>query len=234
MKVNSKIVDQIEHIVRTAQKVGIDSVVIESDIIRAIDEHRTVVMNHKHDLDLPFSSIGLTRTNVFLSRLDIARTQTDLSVDVNVDDDKDFVKSIVMKSKGVKVDFRCGDPSNIKAPKSVNDELVCGVKLDPTTVVLLQRGQNAMNTDVVTIVSNDERIFFELQDDNGDKLDHTFENQQVNSINDGDTHFVHTYPLKIILPLFKENPEQEFLIGKKGILNISLGGINMFVLPQVR
>lgn len=233
MKIEPKTLQYIESVIKTAQRVGIEEVVIEKDVIRAIDVNRTVVLNHQpKDLDLPFTAIGLSRINVLQSRLDLAKGQEGFEVNVTTDDTHDFVKTMLITAKGVKVDFRCANPAAIKAPKSVNDTLKCLVPLDADAVVLLQKAQSAMSADTVTIISNKDGVSFEMYDVNSDKFTHTF-SAKVEPLDGGDTDFVHTYPLKIVLPLFKENAGGTFAIGEKGIMNIENNNLNLYVLPQV-
>jgi hypothetical protein len=139
---------------------------------------------------------------------------------------------MLIAAKGVKVDFRCANPSAIRAPKSVSDTMKTLVPLEAEAVVLLQKGQQAMSADTVTIISNENGVSFEMYDVNSDKFTHTYE-ADVESLNGGDTDFVHTYPIKIVLPLFKENAGGSFSVGEKGVLNLQMNGINIYVLPQV-
>lgn len=232
-KIDTKIIQYIENVVTTAQKVGIEDLIIEEDLIRGIDESRTVVMNHTTNIpDLPFTGIGLSRINVFLSRLQIIKGQEKFAVTATTDDSEGFVKTLLMSGGGVKIDFRCANPKTIQAPKAISDTLKCMVPLDAEAVVLLSKAQSAMSADNVTIISNDDGVSFELYDVNSDKFTHNID-VKVEELNGGDTTFVHTYPLKIVLPLFKENVESNFAIGEKGIMNIQMNGINLFVLPQV-
>jgi hypothetical protein len=238
MKIDAKVVQFIENVITTAQKVGIEDVIIERQnttdaLIRAIDDKRTVVLNHvAKNVNLPFESIGLSRINILLSRFQVAKSQSDFSVDVDVHDSEGYVRSMLLTGKGVKIDFRCANPKTIQAPKTVNDTVTCIVPLPADAVVLLQKAQSAMGAENVTIISNSEGVSFELYDVNSDKFTHTF-NTKVESINGGDTKFANTYPLKIILPLFKENAGDNFGVGQKGIMNIQMNNINLYVIPQV-
>ena len=86
---------------------------------------------------------------------------------------------------------------------------------------------------MVNIISNKKGVSFELVDINSDIFSYTFTNKVENLTDDSDTNFAHRYPIKTLLPLFKQNSEGTFTIGQKGILSISVQGLNLFVLPQV-
>lgn len=232
MKIDTATIEKIENIIRTARGVGIEEVIIEKELVRAIDEKRRVAINYEpQDLDLPFDSLGLTRIDVFLSRLDIVSSQENFSIEAVVDSNKKFVKSLLMTAKGIKVDFRCADPEQMSAPRKINDQLKSLVPIDAEAVVLLQKAQSAMGAETVTITGNQDGVSFEMYDVNNDKFTNTYK-CKIEPIEDDDIEFVHTYPLKIVLPLFKENAGGHFAVGAKGIMNIRMNGIDLFVLPQ--
>ena len=234
MKLDQQSLAYITNVVNTARLVDIDDVIIEPGKIRAINEDKTVVLLQDENVpEMPFNSIGLNRINVFLSRLGIAKTQEDFAVTVQVDDNNEFARGLVMSGKGVKVDYRCANPRTIQAPKNVNDTLTYRIRITPEAVYLLEKGRTAMGADTVSLISNDKGVTFELIDVNSDKFSHTFTDEVETLSDEADTTFVHKYPVAILLALFKDNPEGTFSIGKKGILSIVVNHLNIFVLPQV-
>ena len=235
MKLDTETISYMQNIVNTANMVGIDSIIIEPNLIRAIDENRCVVLHQTEDVeDLPFGSIGLNRISVFTSRLDIAKTQEKFAVEA-VEGDNDYAKSITMKGKGMKIDYRCANPSSIRAPKVIHDTMKYRVDLNADAVLLLQKGQTAMGApETVTIISNKDGVAFELVDVNSnDVFSHTFADK-VQALN-GTTNmtFAHRYPVKVLLTLFKNDPEGSFDVGEKGILHIEVNGLGVYVLPQI-
>jgi len=233
MKLSQDLISFIETVVRTGQSVNIDNVIIEPDMVRAIDDARTVVLYQNTNVpEMPFGSIGLNRIGVFLSRLEIAKSQDNFTLDVIVDDDAEYARSITMKGTGTKIDYRCANPTTIQAPRQINDNLVYSVQLNAEAVSLLQKGQVAMGSETVTIVS-DDGVSFELTDVNSDVFKHTFAPDVDLLDEDASPSFTHRYPAKTLLALFKQNPDGHFEIGEKGILNISVNGLSIYVLPQV-
>ncbi len=235
MKLDTETITYMQNIVDTAKMVGIDSIIIEPGLIRAIDDNRCVVLHQTEDVeDLPFGSVGLNRISVFTSRLDIAKTQEKFTVDA-VEGTDDFAKSITMKGKGIKIDYRCANPSSIRAPKIIHDTMKYRVDLNSDAVLLLQKGQAAMGApETVAIISNKDGVAFELVDVNShDVFSHTF-TDKVHALN-GSTKmtFAHRYPVKVLLTLFKHDSEGSFDIGEKGILHIDVNGLGVYVLPQI-
>lgn len=233
MKLEPEVVAYILNVVKTARLVGIDNIIIEPNLVRALDDANTVVLfQDKNVPEMPFGSIGLTRTDAFMARYDIAKTQDKFSIEANVGDDEDFTRSLVMKGKGIKIDYRCGDPAKIKAPRQVNDTMKFRVPLNAEAVLLLQKGQAAMGSENVTIISNDG-VSFELVDVNNDVFKHTFAVEAEPLTDDTNAKFAHRYPVKTLLALFKHNPDGHFSVGAKGILSFPINGLTVFVLPRV-
>lgn len=222
----------MQSVIETAKLVGIDSIIIEPNLVRAIDDNSTVVINQNKDVpEMPFGSIGMNRLDIFTARYDIAKTQDNFTIEADVDSGSQFARSIVMKAKGMKIDYRCANPTAIKAPRQINDVMKYRVLLTTEAVVNLQKAQSAMKAEIVTIVS-DNGVSFELSDLNNDVFKYTFADN-VEVITDGNGKFAHRYPVKTLLPLFKQNAAGHFEIGAKGIAAFQLNGLKVFVLPQV-
>lgn len=227
MKIDPDTLTYIRNVVETGQMVGIDDIIIETGKVRAMNEEKSVVLFQDENVpDMPFN-VGLNRINVFLSRLEVARTQENFAVSVLTDDNDEFARSFTMTGKGFKVDYRCANPKTIRAPKAIADELVHEIQLTPQAVYMLQKGQSAMGSDMVSLICNEEGISFEFVDANDDKFTHRFTSEGSSET------FTYKYPIKILLPLFKHDAESTFKIGRKGMLNIVVNNLNIFVLPQV-
>jgi hypothetical protein len=227
MRLDTDSLNYIKNVVETGQMIGIDNVIIESGQVRAINDEKSVVLFQEENVpDLGFN-VGLNRVGVFLNRLEVARTQENFSVSIKTDDSGEFARSFTMTGTGFKVDYRCANPKTISAPKKINDELLHEIDLTAQAVYMLQKGQTAMGADVVSLICNGEGITFQFVDGNDDKFSHTFTTEGSND------SFTYKYPIKILLPLFKHDVENSFKIGRKGMLNIVVNNLNIFVLPQV-
>ena len=233
MKLTAETIAYLNSVVKTAQLIGIDNIIIEPDLVRAIDDAKTVIILQTSGVpDMPFGSIGLNRISVFQSRYDIARVQDKFTMEAVIDDDNQFARALTMKGKGVKIDYRCANPTTIVAPKQINDTPKTRVQLTGDAVLLLQKGQVAMGADTVTIISN-EGVSFEFVDVNNDVFKHTFADDAEALTDDTDTNFAHRYPAKTLLALFKNNPTGTFTVGQSGTLCLEVNGLNITVLPQV-
>jgi len=225
----------IENVVKTSQSVQIDDVIIEGGAVRAIDEDRTVVLYQTNNVpSFPFDSIGLNRIGILLSRLDLVKGRDGFQIDIETKTNEDIthVSALKMKSADTKVGYLCANPETIKAPKQINDEIIYSIQLNAEAVSVLQKGHAAMGSENVSIISKDG-VSFELEDINGDTFVHDFSSDATSLSPGADTSFVHKYPVKVILSLFKQNPDGVFEIGAKGILKISVNDLDFYVLPQI-
>jgi len=233
MKLTPDEIKYIQNVVHTAQMVGIDNIIIEPNLVRALDDNKTVVILQTDNVPaMSFGSIGLNRINVFNSRIDIAKTQDNFTIEAVADEGEEFTRALTMKGKGVRIDYRCANPSTIAAPRQVTDTMLWSVKLNAEAVLLLQKGQAAMGAENVSIISNDG-VSLELVDVNNDVFSHTFAPFAKPLTDNENAKFAYRYPVKTVLPLFKHDAEGTFEIGEKGILKVNVNGLDIYVLPQV-
>jgi hypothetical protein len=233
MKLDLDTINYINTVVKTAKMIGIDNIIIEPNTVRAMDDNKTVIILQTSNVpDMPFGSIGLNRIDVFQSRYEIAKVQDNFTMEAIMDDSGNFARSLLMKGKGIKIDYRSANPSIITAPKQIKDTALHRVQLSGEAVLLLQKGQVAMGADQVTICSN-SGVSFEFVDINNDVFKHTFADDAESLDGESDTSFVHRYPAKTLLSLFKHNPTGTFDVGRAGTLQFELNGLNVTVLPQV-
>ena len=196
MKLQTESIDYLKNAITTAQLVGAETMVITPGLVRAMDEGRAVfILQNENVPDMEFGSIGLTRLPSLASRMRIAEEIKDYSISattMNEDEDM-FARALVMTAKGLKVDYRCADPVKLVAasmagPKQMNDKMEFCVEFDDSTVDMLQKGQAAMKSETVSIISNDG-VSFELLDVNNDVFAHQFADDADNLLGEKTTKF---------------------------------------------
>jgi len=235
MKLDLNTITFIQNVVKTAKLVGIDSFIIEPDMVRALAEDSSAIILQNKDVpDMPFGSIGMNRLDVFTARYDVIRNQNNFSMEADIDADAKCVRSLVMKAKGTKIDYRCAKPAAIKAAKQLNETLKHRVKVNSESVLLLQKAISAMSgPEHVTLISNTDGVSFELNDVNNDVFKHTFMDKVEALTLDASGKFAHRYFVKTLLPLLKQNSDGHFDVGIKGTLAFNVNGIPVYALQQV-
>lgn len=228
----------IEKAVGVARIAGLDNLIIETDRVRAADDDITIFICHDEDVpDLPFNAIGMTRLNVFTSRLDIATGLGDCSIIATVDTSKPentFVRALQIKGKGVKVDYRCANPAMIKAPKQIADPRTYSATMTAAAVQMMVKGQAAMSADDIVLIGSTDGVSLEIKDNNSDALTYLFDDEVTLEV-DGpavNPDFFYRYPIKTITALFKQNQDGRFYITSKGILIITVDDLTVYVMPR--
>jgi len=230
MKLEPDLIEHIASVVKTAKIVGIDGLKFEPDFIGGLAEDNTTFITRVEDIpDMPFDTMCINRLSVFSSRFDIARLQDNFTMTVDITD-AGYVRSVLMKGKGTKIDFRCANPKLVKPPKGFKSPLVTRVKLTGETVMLLQQAIASMGSDVVTIISNNG-VSFEIVDVNNDVFKHDFEFEAEPLGDDDDTNFAYRFPAKKLLGLFKIDPTTTFDVSDTGRLSIKVNGFDVAILP---
>ena len=235
MLLDKIIIDKIQSIIQTAQLVGIDSVIVSKEMVRATNIENTVIIFHGEDIDLPFDAIALNRLPTFASRLELAAAGEKFQIDATVDDNEEFAKSLTMKNKKTKIDYRCANPSTVKAPKQIQDAMCFEISLDAGDINTLGKAALAMGTDLIEISGDKDTAQIKMIDINRDEFKHdiTGSAKIITGNKTKETSFSHKYPAKILLALLKKSPGEPFRIGAGGLLNITANGINLFIIPQV-
>ena len=241
MKLKDETIKYLKNVMTTAQLVGVDVVVIESNLVRGMDDGRSVFILQDKDVpDMEFGAIGITRLSSLTSRMKIAEELDNFSVEatlVEEDDGYTFARALIMKGKGLKVDYRCAKPAQLVAsqqagPKQMKDDIEFCVEFDKSMVDMLHKGQAAMKSDEVSIISNDG-VTFELLDVNNDVFSHKFADETINLLGEENTKFAYRYPTKVLLMLLKNTEDVLFKVSKRGLLCIDINGLNVYMLPQV-
>jgi len=237
MDLSQKDIDYINMVVDTAQALGLESVLIEPDMVRAISEERTIILHQTENIEqISVGTICLTRFNLYKARYNLAQSVKDFKIVASVtNDDDQWVRFLKFKGKGLNIDFRCAEPSQILVPKQINFSALALIKFDDTLLPTLQKGVAAMGSDLITILNNKDGVSFELSDVNSDTLKYIFSSDISNVSEDpGElTGFAYRYPIKLILSLLKENNDSEMEIDHRGIMRMKINGLSVYLIPQV-
>jgi hypothetical protein len=233
MKIDTDTLNFIQKVVQTAGMVDIDNIIIDDESARGLSENNTVVLLEKEIPPLSVGAIGLNRTDVFEQRLEVVQGMDGFAITAVTDDEKGFVRSLTMKAKGTKIDYRCANPTAIRAPRVINDVMIARIQLSSEAVDLLKKGAAAMGSDDVSITSNKDGVSFALVDVNSDTFDHAFAEKAEQLDKESEAYFTNKYPVKTLLALFKHDSSNTFNVGKKGTLLVKINDLGVYVLPKV-
>jgi hypothetical protein len=250
MKLSTATVAYLQDVVKTAKFVGVDSIIIEPGCVRGVDETNSRVICHNQDVpELEFGSISITRLNVFLDRLNIARGIEGFSVDVETfgDDptlltEKDqkgakamFARSATFKAKGMKLDYKASNPLITKVPRSLKDRPKYRLALGHDAVVYLEKGKAAFGTDEFTLILDDSGATIELTDINNDHMSFVFTDKVTREIPEDTSPISYSqrFPIAKLLPLFKLNPETDLFVSERvGYIQTKINNLTVCILPR--
>lgn len=253
MRLDATALTYIQNVVKTAKLLKIQNVIIEPGKVRGMDDDQTVVIYQDTNVpEMPFGSIGLNRLDVFITRFDIIRATAGFEIEVSTMGDDNttgfdkfdlknknkagiaqpmWVKNVSMSGLNTNIEYRCANPSIIKAPKNRTDANKYLLNLTENAFTMIQKGKQAMDSDYVTITGNSKGIHLLVTDDNGDSLKYKFGNDIICLQNEEFSSFSHNYPIDKLIPLFKQDSNVGFHITQKGFLVASLNELDIYVAP---
>lgn len=248
MKLTKGEIDYIQSVIKTASLVDIGNIIIEPGKIRAMHEDQTVVLFQDTNVpDMSFGSLGLNRIGVFLSRLELAKTQDNFEIEAITTGDTTkygfdmfdptekvtpmWVRSLTMKGKNTKIDYRCASPQTIKAPKIRAGVAQFRVNLTPEAVNMITKGKVAMKSNEVFFHGSKDGVTLEIADINGDSLEYHF--SDVVHVETGvSVDFSYKYPIELLLPIFKTNPTGSFSLTARGSLMFTINDLDVYVMAK--
>jgi hypothetical protein len=257
MNVDVQSLSFIQNVVKTAKVLKIQNIIIEPGKVRGMDDDQTVVIYQDQNVpNMPFGSIGLNRLDVFSSRFDIIRATAGFNIEVSTIGDDDSIgfdkfdikdknkqgvkppmwaKALAMSGLNTTIDYRCANPSIIKAPKSRADINRYLLNMTENAFTMILKGKSAMDSDFVTIKGNARSVQLLVTDDNGDSLKYKFGDDIICLIPGEDfPSFSFNYPIEKLIPLFKPNPDVGFHITEKGFLVGTLNDLDIYIAPTTQ
>jgi len=231
MKLDSSILELINLAVETAKLLSIEEVIIDNNGIRALHPDQVAVLLLKTELELPFTAMGINRLPIFQQRLSVVKDVKDLNITAETDKEGN-VRSLKFSNKALSLSYRCANQNTIKAPKNVAENYFREVTFTNEAYDMLIKGQNAMKAELLTLISDKDGVRFELMDSNGDVFSYIFTDKVELTNRDSSEMFVFKYPIKIFLPVLKQNANSVLAIGEKGVLKVVVNGIDIMILPR--
>lgn len=234
-KLSSQTLATIRNAIAVAQMAGVESLVIDSASIRGQSVEHATAMITPTSIPLEFDALGLDRLNLLNNRLNLIGDTDNCEATVEYDGTR--LTKIKFKSKRTTIEFRCTDPTKIRAPKQVNDPIFYTFDIPEDTVALLMRSNIAMDADVVTFkVVQDGRVLIRVVDTGGDVLEHEVaSNVTLSSVCDQET-FSGTYKTKKLIPLLKDcarGGKTEVNITRRAIFGVSVKNLNVYVMQEI-
>lgn len=236
MKLGVEEIKKLYDILTTCAIGNINSIIIEDNKIRGInDEHTCVILS---DYKVPSFSqkIGLTRVNSLKSLIDIFIDNPQIVLDAKETDRGEISQLEIVAGKN-KGQFRCTSASTIKAPKSISDPAAFLITVSKDELTKIFQGIKVKNAKKVSVsIMKTGEVSFQMSDANYDNLKFEIESA-VESLTDEEhdsiTHYYATDVLMNLVRKASEDGDVTLSIGEGGTMTIIVNGHCMTIMPQV-
>lgn len=218
-KLSPDLIAYIKRVLKTAQILKFDDVVISRDMVRGCNPVRTAVVVDTDVPELPFDGIGISGVPKLLTRMGLMENYT-----AEVELVNNFVMNLELKTKGMSVKYRCANPNAIKSPKTLRDVDGWSMEFSPDMIAQLAKGAAAMGCDVVTIKCVDDDCSIVLTDSNRDTYTQEFQGYVESLFGHEDTsNFTFHYDLPTMINVLKHCDKPKKVEGPEGSLRVIIG-----------
>lgn len=218
------ILETLKKATNVAKQFNVDSFIVESNFIRGINEERTSAIFTNISLPLE-CSIGINRIDVLLSRMLLAD-----DLDLIIEADGTNASNLIFKNDKLNVEYRTANSNRITAPKSLQVKDLYQIMIDKNLHKVLNKSKSALRADNLTIICNDNKISYQLNDDL-DKL--IYNDGEATHIEDSleDINFIYNYSIKSLLNAFAKC-DDKIIITEKGMIHFIVDDIDVYLLPK--
>lgn len=219
MKLEPQLVDYLKKVLKTAQVLKFDSIVIEKDVVRGWNDSKTAVIADPNVPELPFLGIGIGGVGKLLTRMALI---DNFSAECEIKNN--FVMSIDLKAKGMAVKHRCANPNAIKSPRKLKDTAMWSMEMSPDTIAQLTKAQGAMGAPMINIKCTDGICNATLTDPNRDTYIQSFDGyiDNIGGMEDAMTFNFH-YDMSMLLIVLKHADRHKNIEGPEGSVKMRIG-----------
>lgn len=230
----------LDDAITVATILGIERVVIDSHSLRgeSQDNGTMLLFPFPSGTELEFGAMGISRVPVLKARLRLLGDDGTITPEYKVRDSGErFIFRLSLKKGKTKIDFKCADPAQVRAPKAFNDPDYFGFTFSADDIKLMLAAKSAMQADTVSFISDGSSVSYSVNASEGDALVHELDS--VLDIKDSSDTFTVSYKAKILFPVLKEIMDAakegnvEVVLTRRGILKIEVNDIPIYVFPEV-
>lgn len=231
----------LQDAIDTATKLGIERIVIDNLSLRGESQENATLMllPFPDGTELDFGSIGIGRVPVLKARMKLLGSDGTITPEYKQrDSGEQFVFRLELKKNKTKIDFKCTDPAQVRAPKAFKDPDAFGFQFTSEDIQLMISAKAAMQADTVTLGTKDGKVVnYSISATEGDALVHELTSDL--DIKTSTETFSASYKTKILFPVLKEISDEakdgpvEVVVTKRGILKIEVNGIPSYIFPEV-
>lgn len=231
-KLSRKTIDTIFNALKGAMAIKCEELLFDDFGIsgRAIETNILIIQPMEDEFE--FTALGIGRIADLYSRLKLVMDDDTLTGSFE-EFREGKVGKLIFKTKKTKVEFRCKDPQLIKTRKVFNDAIIMSFNLNADAIRFMTTGSSAMKNKSVTFKLIDDKMYLRLIDSEGDVLDHMItDSVDVEPEVEGE-EISFSYEMPKMAPLLNAHRENTTVnISKRGIMNLSSEGFNIYLVPD--
>lgn len=235
-KLNKQDIEIISKAIDIAQANEIVDVLFQDSRIGGYSSEAGIFILQEMPAPFSFPPLALSRLDSLKKRLSLVDNLSDYEVFYEGDDKK--ITKLTFKSKRTKVEFRCIDPSRVKAPTKVNDPVWFSFEMDAETLTVLNRVTTAMDVKTISLIGNKSKpsLLLKVEDENHDILEHETESKITWSSDATVDEFNFVYSTKKISRLIRDAVSANFKtvkITKRGFLITQSKGVTVYTVAEI-
>ena len=240
-ELSSGVVSLLQDAIDVASMLDIERIVLDGHSLRghSPDNGTIMLLPFPDDTTLEFGAMGIGRIPELKNRLKLVGNNGKITPEYKERDSGDkFVFRLVLQKGKTKVEFKCSDPAQIRAPKALNDPDHFIFKFTNDDVDLMLKSKTAMGADSVAFVSPDgKEVTFSIVASEGDTLTHQLSTDVECKTDTEKFNFI--YKVKILFPVLKEvlaatkdATEVEVAVTRRGVMKMNILDIPVFIFPE--
>lgn len=229
MLLSGKTIEYIDNVTAVAAIANIDAIVFTPTLVSGKDDTPSVVLIQTHDIpEFEFEELAIIRIPYFRQRMEAVKSASGKEFTIDYTPTSGLV---IMKNGRTKAEYRAGNPAAVRPPKAMNDTPEFAFTIDQNLVTVIGRAASAYPSKdpMISFTSNGSEVEMTIMDDEaGDSFTSLISNDL-----DAEKNLNVRYSLKTLLPLLKHHDNTTLLIGGRGIMTLSIKGIQIGLIPRV-
>lgn len=239
MELSKETIEFLSNIIDIAKILKIDNIILDHECARGhLKEEGSMIIQRDNLPKFEFNSLGISRINILDTRLSLLGKDVTIEAEEHTKDngEKTIYKLVLSKAKTV-VEFKCADAALMpKAPKNLKDPIYYSFNIDEESVALLSKAQSAIKAETVALVGTKSGVLTKLNDIDGDMFNHVITDKLTFSPDCNKEKFFFSYKIRVLIPLLKAAFKTDQLtvnITSRGLLNLVVNGINIYISPEI-
>lgn len=245
--IDKKVLNILEDAVEVANLIGVESMVIDEHSVRGrhTEAGAIFLMPFPADTKWNFGSIGVTRVQELGKRLAVIRGRSDAytaETTLKTRGDVTYAHTITFKHNKSKVEYRCGDPTLIKAPRGIADEHMFSIVIGRSDIGFIKAAANAMKAPHLVFSNAADTDEVTISIPTKDKAEAASNVMDQNVLYLGnDKSFTFKYDTDILLKaiisvekiLRKDGLDEiDVVITRRGGFHIIVNGMTVYIVPS--